>query len=54
MAYAKDRIQEVVAIVGDRLVKIQKFAEAAEIYENVGYFERAIQAFMACEMFDRA
>lgn len=42
MAYAKDRVQEVVAIVGERLIKIEKFGEAAEIYESVGYFERAI------------
>ena len=42
MTYAKDRVQEVVAIVGERLLKIEKFAEAGEIYESVGYFERSI------------
>ena len=54
MTYAKDRVQEVVAIIGERLIKIEKFAEAGDIYESVGYFERAIQAFMACDKFERA
>lgn len=35
-------------------MKISKFMEAAEIYESVGYFKEAIDAFVACEKFDRA
>ena len=54
MAYCKDRVQEVAAIMGDRLMKIQKYFEGAEIYEAVGYFERAIQGFVQAKKFDRA
>mmetsp|Transcript_8995 Transcript_8995/g.8357 ORF Transcript_8995/g.8357 Transcript_8995/m.8357 type:complete len:145 (+) Transcript_8995:1744-2178(+) len=54
MTYSKDRVQEVVAIVGDRLLKVEKFGEAAEMYESVGHFERAIQAFMQVDKYDRA
>ena len=32
--------------VGPRMMKINKFDSAAEIYEAVGYFEKAIEAYM--------
>lgn len=46
MQFAKDRVQDVVLIVGQRMIKINKFDSAAEIYEAVGYFEKAIEAYV--------
>ncbi len=46
MSYAKDRVQDVVLVLGPRLLKINKFDSAAEIFEAVGYFEKAIDAYI--------
>jgi len=46
MSYAKDRVQDVVLVLGPRLLKINKFDTAAEIFEAVGYFEKAIDAYI--------
>lgn len=46
MNFAKDRVQDVVLTVGPRMMKINKFDSAADIYEAVGYFEKAIEAYM--------
>jgi hypothetical protein len=46
MNYAKDRIQEVVSQVCLRLVKIGKNMTAAEYYESVGAFEKAIENYV--------
>jgi hypothetical protein len=54
MNYAKDRVQDVVLILGQRMMKINKLDSAAEIYEAVGYFEKAIEAYTACQKWDRA
>lgn len=54
MNFAKDRVQDVVLVLGQRMLKINKFDSAAEIYEAVGYFEKAIEAYMQCQKWDRA
>jgi len=54
MDYAKDRVQDVVLILGQRMLKINKFDSAADIYEAVGYFEKAIDSYMQCQKWDRA
>jgi tetratricopeptide (TPR) repeat protein len=54
MQFAKDRVQDVVLIVGPRMIKINKFDSAAEIYEAVGYFEKAIEAYVQVQKWDRA
>jgi hypothetical protein len=46
MSNAKDRVQDVVLVLGPRLLKINKFDTAAEIFEAVGYFEKAIDAYI--------
>lgn len=48
MTYAKDRVQDVALTLGPRMLKINKFEGAAEIYENCGFFDKAIEAYMAC------
>lgn len=45
MTYAKDRVQEVVSIVGSRLLAIGRFESAGEILESVGYYEKAVEAY---------
>lgn len=54
MTFAKDRVQEVVSIVGDRLMHIQKFESAGDVFEAVGYYEKAVDAYVACGKFERA
>lgn len=46
MSNAKDRVQDVVLVLGTRWLKINKFDTAAEIFEAVGYFEKAIDAYI--------
>ena len=36
------------------MIKINKMDSAAEIYEAVGYFEKAIEAYSSCGKWDRA
>jgi len=54
MKFAKDRVQDVVTVLGQRLLKINKFDSAAEIFEAVGLFEKAIEAFCQDQKWDRA
>lgn len=54
MNFAKDRVQDVVMVLGQRLTKINKFDSAAEIYEAVGFFEKAIEAYCQEQKWDRA
>jgi intraflagellar transport protein 172 len=54
MTYAKDRIQEVVSVVGSRLLNIGKFEAAGEILESVGYYEKAVEAYVQAKKWDRA
>ena len=54
MSYAKDRVQEVVSIVGARLMKIQRYDSAGDIFESVGYYEKAVDAYIECSKYDRA
>lgn len=46
MSYAKDRVNEVSSIVGQRLLNISKYESAAEIYEAVGGFDKAVEAYI--------
>jgi len=54
MNYAKDRVPEVVQILGQRLLNISKFESAAELFESVNFFEKAVEAYIQCKKFDRA
>jgi len=54
MSYAKDRVNEVAQILGERLINISKYESAAEIYESVGSFEKAVEAYVSCKKFDKA
>lgn len=54
MNYAKDRVQEVVQVLGARLLNIGKFESAGDMHDAVGYFEKAIEAYIQCKKWDRA
>ena len=41
-------------VLGQRMTTIKKFDSAADIYEAVGYFEKAIEAYLQCSKWDRA
>jgi len=44
----------VVSILGQRLLNIQKFESAAEIFESVLMYDKAIDAYLAVKKWDRA
>jgi hypothetical protein len=46
MNYAKDRCQDVALTLGPRLLNIKKYDAAADIYENCGFFDKAIESYM--------
>jgi hypothetical protein len=52
--HQKDRVQEVVGLVTGRLCQIQKFHVAAEMFEQVGDYEKAIELFLQSKQFERA
>ena len=54
MNYAKDRVQEVVPIVGQRLVNISRFEAAGDVFESVGYFDKAADAYAKAGKWERA
>lgn len=54
MNYAKDKVNDVVDILGQRLLNIGKFESAAEIFESVALYDKAIDAFMQVKKWDRA
>ena len=54
MSHDKDRLRDVVDIVGERLFNIRRYVSAAEIYESIGDYEKAVEIFIIGERFDRA
>lgn len=52
--YAKDKLNDVVSTVGQRLIAIQKFDSAAEIFESVLMYDKAIDAYLEVKKWDRA
>ena len=54
MNFAKDKLNDVVNILGTRLLNIQKFESAAEIFESVLRYDNAIDAYLEVKKWDRA
>ena len=54
MSYAKDRINEVAQTLGQRLLAISKYESAAEMFESVGFYDKAVEAYTECKKFDKA
>jgi hypothetical protein len=54
MKYCKDRVQEVVSLIGQRMIAVSRFDAAADIFESVGYYEKAIDCFVQCREFKKA
>lgn len=46
MTYCPDRIPEVVRTVSERLISIQRFAQAAELYESIGQLKAATEIYV--------
>merc|ERR1711988_205671 len=46
MTYCPDRIPEVVRTVSERLISIQRFAQAAELYESIGQLKEATEIYV--------
>ncbi len=40
--------------MGSRLMGIQKFESAGEVFESVGYYDKAVEAFTKAQKWDRA
>jgi len=54
MSHDKERVRDVVSIVGERLLNIKRYISAAEIYESIGDYEKAVDVFIIGERFDKA
>lgn len=54
MNHAKDRVNEVAQVLSQRLLNISKYESAAELFETVGFFDKAADCYLACKKFDRA
>lgn len=54
MSYAKDRVNEVAQTLSQRLLNISKYECAAELFEAVGFFDKAADCYLQCKKFDRA
>lgn len=35
-------------------MKIQKFENAGDIFDSVGYYEKAVESYLACKRWDKA
>ena len=46
MTYCPDRIPEVVRTVSERLISVQRFAQAAELYEGIGQLKEATEIYV--------
>ena len=54
MGFAKDKLNDYVPILGQRLFNIKKFESAAEIFESVLMYDKAIDAYLEVKKWDRA
>ena len=54
MTFDKDRAQDIITEVGQRLTSIKKFEQAGELYESVGFFENAIQCYVIAKVWEKA
>mmetsp|Transcript_37056 Transcript_37056/g.56829 ORF Transcript_37056/g.56829 Transcript_37056/m.56829 type:complete len:219 (+) Transcript_37056:3486-4142(+) len=54
MDYAKDRVSHVVPLLAGRMIKIQKFDQAAQMFEEANFFEQAIEAYIQNKNWQRA
>merc|ERR1719440_2029099 len=52
MNHVQARIQEVVETVSKRLIEINRFAQAAELYEGIDKHREAIQVYMQGGLWD--
>jgi len=54
MNYGKDRVNEVAQVLSQRLLNISKYESAAEMFETVGFFDKAADCYSQSKKFDRA
>mgnify|MGYP000140699940 FL=1 len=54
MSYDKENCQEIVMLVGQRLIRIGRYDAAADMYASIGQYEDAVQCYMTGEDFDKA
>jgi intraflagellar transport protein 172 len=49
-----DRAREVVDVIGRRIVELKRFREAGALFQQVGLWKEAIDAYVAAELWDEA
>lgn len=54
MTYDKERCQQIIMLVSQRLAQIQRLDAAAEMYIGIGLYEEAIKCYITAEDFARA
>ena len=54
MVNDKERLQQIIMLVGKRLVALKRFDAAADMYAGIGHYEDAVRCFIIAEDFDKA
>jgi len=54
MKHATERYQDVVSVVAKRLMNIQRFEQAAELYEGIEAYREAVNCYLAAESWEKA
>ena len=54
MTHDKERLQQIIMLVGKRLVALKRYEAAADMYSGIGHYEEAVKCFLIAEDYDRA
>lgn len=54
MVNDKERLQQIIMLVGKRLVALKRYDAAADMYAGIGHYEEAVRCFIIAEDFDKA
>ena len=54
MVNDKERLQQIIMLVGKRLMSLKRFDAAADMYAGIGHYEDAVRCFLIAEEFDKA
>lgn len=54
MSNDKERLQQIIMLVGKRLMALKRFDSAADMYAGIGHYEEAVNCFLIAEEFEKA
>ena len=54
MTNDKERLQQIIMLVGKRLVALKRYEAASDMYAGIGHYEEAVKCFLIAEDYERA